>query len=131
MRLVAALLLILPTLAACGDGEKAAPQATSAPKASATAEVEAAPVSKAVAPADLQSACRDVVNRMFGQEGDAVTFKANGEQAAEVSWRAPVDGGVLKFECRADGDGVGLFRDGQPMSVDVQMAAPAAKQEAR
>ncbi|VXB47885.1 hypothetical protein [Brevundimonas sp. G8] len=131
MRLVAALLLILPTLAACGDGEKAAPQATSAPKASATAEVEAAPVSKAVAPADLQSACRDVVNRMFGQGGDAVTFKANGEQAAEVSWRAPVDGGVLKFECRADGDGVGLFRDGQPMSVDVQMAAPAAKQEAR
>jgi hypothetical protein len=68
---------------------------------------------------------------MFGQEGDAVASKAAGERAAEVSWRAPVDGGVLKFECRADGDGVGLFRDGQSMSVDVQMAAPAAKQEAR
>ncbi|WP_428155167.1 hypothetical protein [Brevundimonas sp.] len=131
MRLAAALLLILPTLAACGDGEKAAPQATSAPTASAAAEIEAAPVSKAAAPADLESACRDVVNRMFGQEGDAVTFKATGEQAAEVSWRAPVDGGVLKFECRAEADGAGLFRDGQPMSVDVQMAAPAAKQEAR
>ena len=32
---------------------------------------------------------------------------------------------------RDDGIFAGLFRDGQPMSVDVQMAAPAAKQEAR
>ena len=99
MRLAAALLLILPTLAACGDGEKAAPLTASAPKAAVTSEVAAAPVSKAVAPADLQSACRDVVNRMFGQEGDAVTFKSTGERVAEVSWRAPVDGGRLEFEC--------------------------------
>lgn len=128
MRLVAALLLILPTLAACGDGEKAAPEAPTAP---AAAPAEVSPVTTAAAPANLEAACRDVVNRMYGQEGDAVAFTATGERTAQVSWRAPVDGGRLEFECRADADGAGLFRDGQSMSVDVQMAAPAAKQEAR
>lgn len=129
MRLAVALLLTLPILAACGDGEKAAPEASTAPATAAPAEV--APATTAAAPANLEAACRDVVNRMYGQEGDAVVFTVTGERTAQVSWRAPVDGGRLEFECRAEADGAGLFRDGQPMSVDVQMAAPAAKQEAR
>jgi len=129
MRLAVALLLTLPILAACGEGEKAAPEASTAPATAAPAEV--VPVATAAAPANLEAACRDVVNRMYGQEGDAVVFTATGERTAQVSWRAPVDGGRLEFECRAEADGAGLFRDGQPMSVDVQMAAPAAKQEAR
>jgi hypothetical protein len=129
MRLAVALLLTLPILAACGEGEKAAPEASTAPATPAPAEV--APVATAAAPANLEAACRDVVNRMYGQEGDAVVFTATGERTAQVSWRAPVDGGRLEFECRAQADGAGLFRDGQRMSVDVQMAAPAAKQEAR
>jgi hypothetical protein len=129
MRLAVALLLTLPILAACGEGEKAAPEASTASAKAAPAEV--APVATAAAPANLEAACRDVVNRMYGQEDDAVVFTATGERTAQVSWRAPVDGGRLEFECRAQADGAGLFRDGQPMSVDVQMAAPAAKQEAR
>lgn len=129
MRLAFALLLTLPILAACGEGEKAAPEASTAPATAAPAEV--APVATAAAPANLEAACRDVVNRMYGQESDAVAFTATGESTAQVSWRAPVDGGRLEFECRAEADGAGLFRDGQRMSVDVQMAAPAAKQEAR
>ena len=131
MRLAVALLLTLPILAACGEGGRVAPEAPSAPEA---ASAEAAPVAAqaaSAAPANLEAACRDVVNRMYGQEGDAVAFTAAGERTAQVSWRAPVDGGRLEFECRAQADGAGLFRDGQPMSVDVQMAAPAAKQEAR
>jgi hypothetical protein len=129
MRLAVALLLTLPILAACGEGEKAAPEASTAPATAAPADV--ARVATAAAPANLEAACRDVVNRMYGQEGDAVVFTATGERTAQVSWRAPVDGGRLEFECRAEADGAGLFRDGQRMSVDVQMAAPAAKQEAR
>lgn len=129
MRLAVALLLTLPILAACGEGERAAPEASTAPATAATAEVT--PVATAAPPANLEAACRDVVNRMYGQEGDAVVFTATGERTAQVSWRAPVDGGRLEFECRAEADGAGLFRDGQRMSVDVQMAAPAAKQEAR
>lgn len=129
MRLAVALLLTLPILAACGEGEKAAPEASAAPATPAPAEV--APVATAAAPANLEAACRDVVNRMYGQEGDAVAFTATGERTAQVSWRAPVDGGRLEFECRAEADGADLFRDGQRLSVDVQMAAPAAKQEAR
>ena len=131
MRLAVALLLTLPILAACDEGGRVAPEAPPAPEA---ASAEAAPVAAqaaSAAPADLEAACRDVVNRMYGQEGDAVAFTATGERTAQVSWRAPVDGGRLEFECRAEADGAGLFRDGQPMSVDVQMAAPAAKQEAR
>lgn len=129
MRLAVALLLTLPILAACSEGEKAAPEASTAPATAAPADV--APATTAAAPANLEAACRDVVNRMYGQEGDAVAFTATGERTAQVSWRAPVDGGRLEFECRAEADGAGLFRDGQRMSVDVQMAAPAAKQEAR
>ncbi|WP_269219180.1 hypothetical protein [Brevundimonas vesicularis] len=129
MRLAVALLLTLPILAACGEGEKVAPEASTAPATAAPAQV--APVAMAATPANLETACRDVVNRMYGQEGDAIAFTATGERTAQVSWRAPVDGGRLEFECRAEADGAGLFRDGQPMSVDVQMAAPAAKQEAR
>ncbi|MEW6538561.1 MAG: hypothetical protein AB1448_08230 [Pseudomonadota bacterium] len=129
MRLAVALLLTLPILAACGEGEKVAPEASTAPATAAPAQV--APVAMAATPANLETACRDVVNRMYGQEGDAVVFTATGERTAQVSWRAPVDGGRLEFECRAEADGAGLFRDGQRMSVDVQMAAAAAKQEAR
>ncbi|WP_295227366.1 hypothetical protein [uncultured Brevundimonas sp.] len=131
MRLAVALLLTLPILAACDEGGRVAPEAPPAPEA---ASAEAAPVAAqaaSAAPANLEAACRDVVYRMYGQEGDAVAFTATGERTAQVSWRAPVDGGRLEFECRAQADGAGLFRDGQPMSVDVQMAAPAAKQEAR
>ena len=124
MRRALIMMLALPILAACGEAEKAAPQAPAAPEA-------AAPEPVPTTATDLEGACRDVVERMFGQTGDVVTFKAAGEGRAEVSWPAPVDGGVLSFECRADGDQVGLFRDGRAMSVDVQMAAPAAKQEAR
>lgn len=131
MRQVAAFLLILPTLAACGEADKAAPEAPTAPAAATASMADVAPVAIAAAPANLEAACRDVVNRMYGQEGDAVAFTATNERTAQVSWRAPVDGGRLEFECRADADGAGLFRDGQSMSVDVQMAAPAAKQEAR
>jgi len=129
MRLAVALLLTLPILAACGEGEKAAPEAST--KLATATPAEVAPVATAAAPANLEAACRDVVNRMYGQEGDAVVFTATGERTAQVSWRAPVDGGRLEFECRAEADGADLFRDGQRMSVDVQMAAPAAKQEAR
>ena len=124
MRRTLVMMLVLPVLAACGEAEKAASQAPAAPEAATPAPVPTTAT-------DLEAACRDVVNRMFGQTGDAVTFKAAGEGRAEVSWPAPVDGGVLSFECRADGDRVGLFRDGREMSVDVQMAAPAAEQEAR
>ncbi|WP_295218794.1 hypothetical protein [uncultured Brevundimonas sp.] len=131
MRLAVALLLTLPILAACDEGRRVAPEAPPAPEAASAEVAPVAPEAASAAPADLEAACRDVVNRMYGQEGDAVAFTATGDRTAQVSWRAPVDGGRLEFECRAQADGAGLFRDGQPMSVDVQMAAPAAKQEAR
>lgn len=111
------------TLTACGQSETrdvAEPTPAAAP----------APV-VAAAPVDLATACRDAVKRMFGQEGDAVTFTAAGEGRVEVSWRAPVDGGVLSFECRADGDSVSLSRESRRVSTSIQMTAPAVEKEAR
>ncbi|MDQ1153298.1 hypothetical protein [Brevundimonas sp. SORGH_AS_0993] len=126
MRRLPILMLILPVLAACGEADKAAPQAKEAPKAAAA---PVAPV--AAAPADLEAACRQEVETLFGQSSGEVSYRPAGDGKGQVSWPAPVDGGVLSFECRTDGDRVGLFRDGRKMSVDVQMAAPAAEQEAR
>ena len=54
MRLAVALLLTLPILAACGEREKAAPEASTAPATAAPAEV--APVATAAAPANLEAA---------------------------------------------------------------------------
>ncbi|WP_453977788.1 hypothetical protein [Brevundimonas sp. Marseille-Q4549] len=125
MRRFPTLMLVLPVLAACGEADKAAPQAAEAPKAVAPV----APV--AAASADLEASCRQEVETLFGQSGGVVSYRPAGDGKAVVSWPAPVDGGVMSFECRTDGDRVGLFRDGRKMSVDVQMAAPAAKQEAR
>ena len=130
MRLAVALLLTLPILAACGEGDKAAPEASTKPATATPAEV--APVATAAAPANLEAACRDVVNRMYGQEGDAVAFTATGERTAQVSWRAPVDGGRLSFACSVQGSTVSLSRDGQTQTVTLPTStAGTVEKEAR
>ena len=125
MKRAAPVLLCLIALAACGE------QANTREPYVLPSEVGDAFIRGAAAPSaplEGEQACRQAVLTLYGQGDDAVTFDA---AASTVSWRAPVDGGRLEFECRAEADGAGLFRDGQRMSVDVQMAAPAAKQEAR
>ena len=113
-----------------------------AEKAEAEAVVVAAPVAptapavtatSADAPATLEDACRAAVNRLYGQEGTAVTFEPSGANAATVTWRAPVDGGRLTFQCSADGDQVSLSHESRQVSVNLSnnAVAPAAQQEAR
>ena len=80
--------------------------------------------------ADLETMCREVVSRTFGQEGDAVRFERLGEGGASVSWRAPVDGGELYFECRADGDSAELSR-ARSISLNSKQAVASVEQEAR
>ena len=103
-----------------------------APAAAAAPEAPVA-TTPASAPRTLEDACRTAVNTMYGQEGGAVTFEPSGEGVATVTWRAPVDGGRLTFQCTADGDRVSLSHESRQVSVNLSnnAAAPAAQQEAR
>ena len=131
MRMVLASALAVVALAACGEGaDKAAPKAE-APVAPAAPAMTPAPTIST--PADLQTACREAVRRLAGQEGDTVQFRATGSNTATMSWRAPVDGGRQTMTCTVGADGVELATDVGQMSVDASIvpAAPAAQEEAR
>ena len=130
MRLHPALILVL-SLGACE-----APAATDAavePAPGAVASTPAAPPPGLLdrPEAFLEQACRSLVSDQFGQTGTAVRYEALGTDRATVSWAAPVDGGVLSFECRMGEDGADLLRDGQSVTVNVPPVARAAEQEAR
>jgi len=128
------LLAVVLGLAACGETETSAPAAKAEPAKAAAPAAVSAPAAASAAPAtgaDLERSCREVVSRIYGQEGPAVTYSAQGPGRAAVSWRAPVDGGVLQLECRADQNGVGLFREGRSVSLNTQAAGTTADQEAR
>lgn len=71
-----------------------------------------------------EDACRQIVERQYGQVGPAVTF-LNGE----ISWRAPVDGGRLSFACAVDGDQVSLTREGETQTYSLNTSAADAAQE--
>ncbi|WP_298100375.1 hypothetical protein [Brevundimonas sp.] len=132
MRVYPALFMIL-TLGACGapaaSGSAEGP--VSGPEAAASAPAEPMPGPLVRPAAVLEQACLDRVTEQFGQTGTSVTYEAQGPARATVSWAAPVDGGVLSFECRMGEAGADLFRDGRSVTVNVPTAADAAKQEAR
>ena len=99
----------------------------------ASPEVPVAAAVAASAPRTLEDACRTAVNTMYGQDGAAVTFEPSGEGVATVTWRAPVDGGRLMFQCMADGDQVSLSHESRQVSVNLSnnAVASATQQEAR
>lgn len=118
--------LLILTLAGCSE-PAAAPEA----EAPAGAPAAEAPVeTAAVAPASalsVEDACRQAVEARFGQSGPAVTFFGGA-----ISWRAPVDGGRLSFDCAVNGDTVSLTREGQTQTYTLNAAATdAAEEEAR
>lgn len=74
-----------------------------------------------------EAACRQAIEAQFGQSGPAVTFVGGA-----ISWRAPVDGGRMSFDCAVDGDTVSLTREGQTQTYTLNAAADdAAEEEAR
>jgi hypothetical protein len=103
MRLPSAIVIGAFALAACGERE-AAP--TPAEKVAA-----GAPVSDAVqtAPrvlnaADLRRVCRAGLAAIHGQEPSAVTVDGVEGEVVHASWRAPVDGGRMRADCRVEND---------------------------
>lgn len=101
MRLSPAIVIGALALAACG--ERAA-----APKPAETAPVEVkAP--EAVAPtvlteADLRRVCRAGLAAVHGQQPLAIDVDGVEGGVVHASWRAPVDGGRMRADCRVQND---------------------------
>ena len=104
MRAAAVIAVTALALAACGaEAEKAAPVPVTAPASMASA---AAP---AVAPAalndaDLRRVCRAGLAAIHGQDENSITIDALNGPIVHVSWRAPVDGGRRRAQCRVHGN---------------------------
>lgn len=105
MRLTAVSMLALLTLAACGERTDA-PASTPADKVSAEVPVSDAQVSAPVAlnAADLRRVCRAGLAAIHGQDVSAMEVDGLEGEVVNLSWRAPVDGGRRRGQCRVDGD---------------------------
>lgn len=105
MRLTPVIAISLVSLAACGErADVAAPSPTEqvAVQAPSSDGVTAAPV---VLNADqLRQVCRAALAAVHGQDLSAVQVEGLTGQVVSLSWRAPVDGGVSRAECRVEGD---------------------------
>ena len=104
MRAAAVIVMASLTLAACGErAERAAPiSADAAPVAPAASAHPATPV--ALTDADLRRVCRAGLAAIHGQDENSITIDALNGPIVNVSWRAPVDGGRRRAQCRVDGD---------------------------
>ena len=110
MRTALILTVAIAALAACNQTpEKAEPT----PSEIVAAE---APVSDAVAqtPAvltavDLRSVCKAGLAAIHGQEISAIELTGTEGEVLNAQWRAPVDGGLMKAQCRA-ADGLVVWK---------------------
>lgn len=97
------LLIGLVALAGCGErAEPAAPADAPAPVVAAADVPPAAPVG--LTDADLRRVCRAGLAAIHGQDENSITIDALNGPVVTVSWRAPVDGGRRRAQCRVDGD---------------------------
>lgn len=103
MRRLSALVIGALALAACGERE-AAP--TPAEKVAAAAKpsdaVKTAPA--VLTPADLRRVCRAGLAAIHGQQPGAVAIDGVEGEVVHASWRAPVDGGGMRADCRVEKD---------------------------
>ena len=104
MRAAAVIVVSALTLAACGErAEMAAPTSVdAAPMAPAASASPATPV--ALTDADLRRVCRAGLAAIHGQDEDWITIDALNGPIVNASWRAPVDGGRRRAQCRVEGD---------------------------
>jgi hypothetical protein len=102
MTRAAILFVALGLLAGCDRAEAPAeaPAPVAPPKSDAVAETPA--VLTAV---DLRRVCRAGLAAIHGQEIVAIELTGLEGEVVNAQWRAPVDGGIMKAQCRA-GDGL-------------------------
>ncbi|ADL01254.1 hypothetical protein [Brevundimonas subvibrioides] len=106
-----ALILTVAAVALAACGEPAETAATPAEKVAATAPVsDAVAQSPAVLTAvDLRRVCRAGLAAIHGQQLADIELTGLEGQVVNAQWRAPVDGGIMKAQCRA-GDGLVVWK---------------------
>lgn len=99
------LLLGLVALAACGQRtDEAAPTPAEAVSA-APAKSDAAPTAPRVLDtAELRRVCRAGLAGIHGQQLTDISIDGLDGAVVNASWRAPVDGGRRRAQCRVEGD---------------------------
>lgn len=105
MKLTVVPMLALLTLAACGERTDA-PASTPAEKVSAVnpASDGEASVPVVLTAPDLRRVCQAGLAAIHGQDVSAMEVDGIEGQVVNLSWRAPVDGGRKRGQCRVDGD---------------------------
>lgn len=102
---IAILMLASLSLAACGErADEAAPTAADAVSA-APAKSDAAPAAPAVLDAaGLRRVCQAGLAAIHGQQIADIAIDGLDGAVVNASWRAPVDGGRRRAQCRVEGD---------------------------
>ncbi len=102
MRLIPVIAVGLFGLAACGEREAApTPAETVSAQAPASGAV-AAPV--ALNDAQLRRVCQAGLGAIHGQPADDIAVEGVANGVVTANWRAPVDGGRMRAECRVEKD---------------------------
>ncbi|WEK39444.1 MAG: hypothetical protein P0Y50_12980 [Candidatus Brevundimonas colombiensis] len=103
MRLSPAIVIGALALAACGE-RAAAPK----PTETASAEVKAPETAAAavLAETDLRRVCRAGLAAVHGQQPSAIDIDGVEGGVVHASWRAPVDGGRMRADCRVQNDAI-------------------------
>lgn len=103
MRALSLIAVSLIALSACGEREDAPTPVELVTAAPATSDaVAAAPA--VLSAGDLRRVCRAGLAAVHGQTADAVQVDGVTGQVVTGSWRAPVDGGRMRAECRVERD---------------------------
>ena len=105
MRAFAVLMLASLPLAACGARAEEGVPTPAEVVSAAPAESDAAPAAPTVLDAaDLRRVCRAGLAGIHGQAIGDITIDGLEGDVVNASWRAPVDGGRRRAQCRVEGD---------------------------
>jgi len=110
MRTALILTVALAALAACNQEPKKT-EPTPVEKAAATAPVSdtVAQTPAVLTAVDLRRVCKAGLAAIHGQDVAAIELTGLEGEVVNAQWRAPVDGGIMKAQCRA-GDGLVVWK---------------------
>jgi len=110
MRAVLILTVAIAALAACNQApEKAEPTPTEIVAAEAPVSDAVAQTPAVLTAVDLRRVCKAGLAAIHGQDVAAIELTGIEGDAVNAQWRAPVDGGLMKAQCRA-ADGLVVWK---------------------
>ena len=110
MRAVLILTVAVAALAACNKApEKAEPTPTEIVAAEAPVSDAVAQTPAVLTAVDLRRVCKAGLAAIHGQDVAAIELTGIEGDAVNAQWRAPVDGGLMKAQCRA-ADGLVVWK---------------------